>query len=165
MLDEVLNLFCKGDRVVIRSRRRLLVKTGDTAGIDVGHEVPVVTRISDSEQVGGTTNVLPEISYRKTGCRLRSSPWCRRTGWWTPEISQQLSEARSSADTSLAGSPTMLNRRISTSLTLEDGGSLLMGSSSPAAGALWRPVYRCWAGYRESVVCSAPMPCRKTARR
>ena len=24
----------------------------------------------------------------RRGCRLRSSPWCRRPGWWTPEISQ-----------------------------------------------------------------------------
>ena len=46
----MLNLFCKGDQVIIRSRRRLLVKSGDTAGIDVGDEAPVVTRTSDSEQ-------------------------------------------------------------------------------------------------------------------
>ena len=80
MLDEVLSLFCKGDRVVIRSRRRLLVKSGDTAGIDVGHEVPVVTRISDSEQVGGTTNVLPEISYRKTGVQIEIKPLVQANG-------------------------------------------------------------------------------------
>ena len=58
-------------------------------------------------------------------------------------ISQQLSEAVPSADTSLAGSPTILNRQISTSLTLRDGGSLLMGgliSGNQGAGATGVPV-------------------------
>ena len=48
-----------------------------------------------------------------------------------------------SADTSLAGSPTILNRQISTSLTLRDGGSLLMGgliSGNQGAGATGVPV-------------------------
>ena len=58
-------------------------------------------------------------------------------------ISRQLSEAVPSADTSLAGSPTILNRQISTSLTLRDGGSLLMGgliSGNQGAGTTGVPV-------------------------
>ena len=43
------------------------------------------------------------------------------------EIAQTLSEARPTAATSLDGTPTILNREISTSMTLRDGGSLLMG--------------------------------------
>ena len=53
------------------------------------------------------------------------------------------SEARPSAATGLAGSPTILNRPISTSLTLRDGGSLLMGgliSGNQGAGATGVPV-------------------------
>ena len=140
----VLNLFYKDDRVVIRSRPRLLVKSGETASIDVGNEIPVITRISDSEQqVGGTTNVLQEVSYRKTGVQLEIKPLVQANGLVDLQISQQLSEARPSADTSLAGSPTILNRRISTSLTLRDGGSLLMGgliSGSQSAGETGVPV-------------------------
>ena len=140
----VLNLFYKDDRVVIRSRPRLLVKSGDTASIDVGNEIPVVTRISDSEQqVGGTTNVLQEVSYRKTGVQLEIKPLVQANGLVDLQISQQLSEARPTADTSLAGSPTILNRQISTSLTLRDGGSLLMGgliSGNQSAGEVGVPV-------------------------
>ena len=124
----VLNLFYKDDRVVIRSRPRLLVKSGETASIDVGNEVPVITRISDSDQqTGGTTNIVREVSYRKTGVQLEIKPLVQANGLVDLQISQQLSEARPSADTSLAGSPTILNRQISTSLTLRDGGSLVMG--------------------------------------
>ena len=124
----MLNLFYKDDRVVIRSRPRLLVKSGETASIDVGNEIPVVTRTTDSDQVvEGTTNVLQEVSYRKTGVQLEIKPLVQANGLVDLAISQQLSEAVPSADTSLAGSPTILNRQISTSLTLRDGGSLLMG--------------------------------------
>ena len=70
-----------------------------------------------------------------------------------------------SADTSLAGSPTILNRRISTSLTLRDGGSLLMGgliSDNQSAGATGVPVLGQLPVLGHG--CSAPTPCRGTAR-
>ena len=134
----VLNLFYKDDRVVIRSRPRLLVKSGETASIDVGNEVPVITRISDSgRQVDGTTDLVQEVGYRKTGVQLEIKPLVQANGLVDLRIAQQLSEARPNADTSLSGSPTILNRQISTSLTLRDGGSLLMGgliSGNQSAG-------------------------------
>ncbi len=124
----LLNFFYKNDRVMIRSRPRLLVKSGETASIDVGNEIPVITQTSDSNtQAGGSTNVLQEVAYRKTGVQLEIEPLVQANGLVDLRISQQLSEARPSAATSLAGSPTILNRQISTSLTLRDGGSLLMG--------------------------------------
>ena len=92
----VLNLFYKDDRVVIRSRPRLLVKSGETASIDVGNEIPVITRKTDSDQsVDGTSNVLQEISYRKTGVQLEIKPLVQANGLVDLAISQQLSEARS----------------------------------------------------------------------
>ena len=124
----VLNLFFKEDKVVIRSRPRLLVKSGETANIQVGNEIPVIVQISEEErQVGGSTNVLQDISYRKTGVQLEIKPIVQANGLVDLWISQELSEARPTLATSLEGSPTILNRQISTSLTLRDGGSLLMG--------------------------------------
>ena len=135
----LLNFFYKDDRVVIRSRPRLLVKSGETASIDVGNEIPVITQTSDSgTQDDGSTVVLQEVSYRKTGVQLEIKPLVQANGLVDLQISQQLSEARPNDTTSLAGSPTILNRQISTSLTLKDGGSLLMGgliSGNQSAGA------------------------------
>ena len=135
----LLNFFYKDDRVVIRSRPRLLVKSGETASIVVGNEIPVITQTSDSgTQDDGSTVVLQEVSYRKTGVQLEIKPLVQANGLVDLQISQQLSEARPSVATSLAGSPTILNRQISTSLTLKDGGSLLMGgliSGNQSAGA------------------------------
>lgn len=139
-----LNLFYRDDRVVIRSRPRLLVKSGETATIEVGNEIPVVTRISEEDrQSVNSVNILQDVSYRKTGVQLEIKPIVQTNGLVDLQISQQLSEARPTAATSLAGTPTILNRQISTSLTLKDGGSLLLGgliSGSQSAGQSGIPV-------------------------
>ena len=139
-----LNLFYRDDRVVIRSRPRLLVKSGETATIDVGNEIPVITRISDdTRQTVDAVNILQEVTYRKTGVQLEIKPIVQANGLVDLQISQQLSEARPTAATSLAGTPTILNRQISTSLTLKDGGSLLLGgliSDSQSAGETGVPI-------------------------
>lgn len=124
-----LNLFYEDSRVMIRSSPKLVVKSGETANIQVGNEIPVITQNSVEEgvQTGGTNNVLQQISYRKTGITLEIEPIVQANGLVDLKISQQLSEARPTAATSQDGSPTILNREISTSLTLRDGGSLLMG--------------------------------------
>ena len=124
----VLGIFYEDSRVVIRSRPRVLVKSGGTATIDVGNEIPLISQVADSgTQTGGATAFLQQVSYRKTGVQLEITPVVQASGRVDLEISQSLSEARPTAATSLDGNPTILNRQFSTSLTLQDGGALLMG--------------------------------------
>ena len=134
----MLNAFYDDSRVMIRSRPRLLVKSGETATLEAGNEIPVVVQSSDSDtQLEGSTNILQQVSYRKTGVILEIEPIVQANGLVDLSISQELSEARPTAATSLEGTPTILNRRISTSLTLRDGGSLVMGgliSNSQSSG-------------------------------
>ena len=134
----MLNVFYEDERVMIRSRPRLLVKSGETATLEAGNEIPVVIQQSDSDtQLGGSTNVLQQVSYRKTGVILEIEPIVQANGLVDLSISQELSEARPTDATSLTGTPTILNRSISTSLTLRDGGSLVMGgliSNSASTG-------------------------------
>ena len=134
----MLNFFYDDKRVMIRSRPRLLVKSGETATLEAGNEIPVVVQSSDSDtQLGGSTNVLQQVSYRKTGVIMEIEPIVQANGLVDLSISQELSEARPADATSLTGTPTILNRRISTSLTLRDGGSLVMGgliSNSASSG-------------------------------
>ena len=124
----MLGIFYEDSRVVIRSRPRILVRSGQTASIEVGNEIPVITQTADSgTQTEGDTNFLQQVNYRKTGVQMDITPIVQASGRVDLEISQSLSEARPTAATSLDGSPTILNRVISTSLTLRDGGALLMG--------------------------------------
>lgn len=128
MTRAVLNTFYEDSRVVIRSSARLMVKSGASATFDAGNEIPTITQLSDAgTQAAGSTNVLQQVSYRKTGVVLAIEPVVQAGGLVDLTISQELSEAQPTAATSLDGTPTILTRRISTSLTLRDGGSLLMG--------------------------------------
>ncbi len=124
----MLNVFYEDSRVALRSSARLMVKSGETATFDSGNEIPTVTQLSDAGiQAGGTTNVLQQVSYRRTGVVLEIEPIVQANGLVDLSISQELSEARPGAGTSISGTPTILSRRVKTNLTLRDGGSLLMG--------------------------------------
>ena len=122
----------------------LRVVRGPRSG--AGSRKPSSARTSRSWRTPTATpccSIVQEVSYRKTGVQLEIKPLVQANGLVDLAISQQLSEARPSADTSLAGSPTILNRQISTSLTLRDGGSLLMGgliSGNQGAGTTGVPV-------------------------
>ena len=128
MTRAVLNTFYDDSRVAIRSSARLMVKSGESATFDAGNEIPTISQISDAGiQAGGSTNVLQQVTYRTTGVVLQIDPVVQAGGLVDLAISQELSEAQPAAATSLDGTPTILSRRIQTSLTLRDGGSLLMG--------------------------------------
>ncbi len=123
-----LNAFYSDNKVNIRSSPKLLVKSGGEATIEVGNEIPVITQNSQSSTTtNGNSDILQEITYRKTGVIMEIKPIVQANGLVDIEISQELSEARPTDGASLAGSPTILNRTVKTELTLKDGGSLLMG--------------------------------------
>ncbi|MDE0348310.1 MAG: hypothetical protein OXM56_01175, partial [Gammaproteobacteria bacterium] len=142
----LLNLFDEDSRVAIRSRPNLMVKSGESATIEVGNEIPTISQFSDSgTQVAGETNVLQSVEYRQTGINLQITPVVQANGLVDLQVSHTLSEARPTAATSLEGSPTILSRQISTSLTLRDGGSLLMGgliSNGQSTGEVGVPVLK-----------------------
>ena len=134
----LINLFYQDSKVVIRSIPKVLVKSGDTATIDVGNEIPVIVQLAEQgTQIGGSTNVLQQVSYRKTGIQLEITPVVQANGLVDLETGLQLSEARPADSASLDGSPTILNRAVTTNLALRDGGSVLIGgliSSSRSLG-------------------------------
>ena len=125
-----LKFFYTDNRVVIRSSPKLVVKSGETANIQVGDEIPTITQnaVDPGIDTGGRGNdILQEITYRKTGITLEIEPIVQANGLVDLKISQELSEAQPNADGQVSQTPTILNRQISTNLTLRDGGSLLMG--------------------------------------
>ena len=124
----ILNAFASDNRVKILSTPRIMVKSGMTARIDVGTDVPTVTSQQSSSQLstGGDTGILQTIEYRKTGILLKVKPVVYSGNRVDLEVSQEVSEV-SSARTSDIQSPSILSRRIDTNLSLQDGGSVLLG--------------------------------------
>ncbi|MBO1254147.1 type II and III secretion system protein [Alteromonas sp. 5E99-2] len=120
-----LNAFYQNNRANIRSRPRIMVKSGGSASIDVGNEIPIVTSNSSSVTDADALQVN-SISYRNTGVILDITPTVHASGYVDIEISQELSEAADTAS-GIEDAPIILNRRIETTVTLRDGGSVLLG--------------------------------------
>jgi len=137
----MVNAFVQDQRAVIRSTPRIMVKSGESARIEVGDEVPFITsRFASETQTDGTSDVVQQIEFRDTGVQLNVTPIVQAGGLVDIVIEQELSEAQGSAN---ALAPTFLNRSLTTSLSLRDGGSVVIGglisesSSDDATGVPW----------------------------
>lgn len=140
----ILNAFAANSSVNILSRPRVMVKSGAAATIDVGTEIPIITSQSTSSdlQQDGTSAILQEVQYRKTGILLDVRPVVHSGNRIDLEITQEVSESKPNTTSSIS-SPSILTRRINTSLGLKDGGSVLLGgliSSSTDTGYSGVPV-------------------------
>ena len=124
----LLKAFANDSRVSILSTPRLMVKSGEEATFDVGTEVPTITaRQTSPQQVDGNTGLLQSIQYRKTGIILSIKPTVYSEDRVDIELSQEVSEALPLSDDNTTGSPSIFNRTVKTSLSLRDGGSIVLG--------------------------------------
>lgn len=123
-----LKAFSDDSRVSILSTPRLLVMSGQEANIDVGTEVPIITsQTTSNQQTEGSTNLLQSVQYRKTGIILNVKPTVYSDNRIDLEISQEVSEALPVGAGDAVQSPSIFNRAVKTSLSLRDGGSVLLG--------------------------------------
>ncbi|NDY96319.1 secretin N-terminal domain-containing protein [Wenzhouxiangella limi] len=124
----ILNAFQSSDRVSILSRPHLLVQSGSEASIDVGTDVPIITRQASSADISspGGPSILQDVAFRNTGIILRISPTVRGRGVVDLAIDQEVSEAQQTESSSI-NSPSIFTRRVSTELTARDGRPLMLG--------------------------------------
>ena len=125
----LLNLFARDSRVSILSTPRILVKSGESASIDVGTEVPIITSqatAADLPSSGGDSSILQSIQYRKTGVLLDITAVVHSGQRVDIKLVQEVSEA-STTDTSDISSPSIFSRKLQTSLSLQDGESTQLG--------------------------------------
>lgn len=135
-----LNALAQDQRATILSKPSITVKSGDSASIDVGQEVPIITSQSQSTDAVDAP-VLQSIEYRKTGVLLKVEPVVHSGNQVDLGLSQEVSEVLDSV--SATGSPSIFNRKIETSLTLRDGGAVILGgliSNSSSQGETKIPV-------------------------
>ena len=122
-----LRAFASDSRVSILSTPRIMVKSGNEASIDIGTEVPIISmQTTSNQQTEGTTNLLQSIQYRKTGIILSVTPTVYSDDRIDLDISQEVSEALPVSEDSSISSPSIFNRSLNTSLSLRDGGSVVM---------------------------------------
>ena len=115
------------NRATILSSPRLMARNGETATIQVGQEVPVITS-QQSTAVGGTAQpgLLQTVQYRSTGVILKIKPVIHSGDQVDLDVSQEVSES-SKTDTGVTTTPTFKTRKVDTKLTLRNGSTVLLG--------------------------------------
>jgi general secretion pathway protein D len=142
----LLNAFAANSQVNILSSPRVMVKSGESASINVGTEVPIVTSQSTDPTTvrSGTTGVLQQIQYRRTGIILHVKPTVHAGNRIDLEVNQEVSNADTNTISNIS-SPVISNRSVETKLSLSDGGSVLLGgliSSSTNRGNTGVPILK-----------------------
>ena len=152
----LLTALATSSRVRVLSNPSIVAINGQTASIQVGQDVPILTsQISNSNTGTGTgQGILQTVQYRNVGIILKVKPVIHSGGRIDLEISQEVSGV-STASTGLGNSPVVNTRKVDTRLTVVDGNTMLIGGliseqrdganaglpwlkDIPVAGALFR---------------------------
>jgi general secretion pathway protein D len=122
----VLNALANTNRATILSSPRVMARNGETALIQVGQEVPIITSQQTGVTSGTSDGVLQTVQYRSTGVILEVKPSIFSGDRIDLDIAQEVSSAQSTV-TGVNISPTISTRKVQTKLTLEHGSTVMLG--------------------------------------
>jgi general secretion pathway protein D len=123
----VLNLLAADARLDIISSPSLMVLDNRTATIKVGDQVPIRTSETTSLATSGTDPLVTStIQYRDTGVLLEVTPRVNPGGMVVLDITQDVNDVDQTT-TSDIDSPTIIQRRIMTSVAVQSGETVVLG--------------------------------------
>lgn len=120
----ILRAIADDTELSILSSPQVMVLNNETATVNVGQQVPIVT--SQTGDIAAGTNVNQTIQYKDTGVILKVTPKINFDGIIILDINQQVSSA---SQNTLGGneSPVISNRELTTKLAVRDGQTVFMG--------------------------------------
>ncbi len=123
----MLHALASDNDLTILSSPQVLVLNNETAKIEVGKEVPIVTTetYQDNSTVLGDA-VDKTVEYRNTGVILEVTPKINYNGIIILDINQEVSSAEENF-TSGINSPIISLRQVKTKMAVKDGQSVLIG--------------------------------------
>jgi len=117
--------------VHVLSAPKLMVLNNHTATIDVGDEVPISTGSAVSTETAGAP-IVNSIDYREVGVILKITPRVNSGGLVLLDIAQEVSDVLPQTETAANSgsgivSPTFEERKIATSIAVQDGQTVALG--------------------------------------
>jgi general secretion pathway protein D len=124
----ILNALQSAGNTKVLSTPRLLARSGATAKIQVGSDIPIVTSQGTSAQLvtNATSDILQQIQYRSIGVILNVKPVIYAGNQVDLDITQEVSSVASTTTGGIQ-SPTINNRNVETQLSLNDGATVVLG--------------------------------------
>ncbi|MDX8355267.1 type II secretion system secretin GspD [Cognatiyoonia sp. IB215182] len=123
--EAVLNALAGVTDVRVISSPTLVVLDNREAVLQIGDEVPVAVQTATPTDDADTV-ITTTIDYRDTGVILTVNPQIGASGNLTLDVSQEVSSV-ALTNSSGIDSPTIRQRRITTSVLLNDGATLVLG--------------------------------------
>ena len=122
--------------VNVVSSPSLTVMDNGTAILQIGDQVPITTQ-SAASVLGAGAPVINSVSYRDTGVILTITPRINESGRVLLEIEQEVSTVVSTTSSGI-DSPTIRQRRIRTSVVVNNGEALALGGMIQESKSLAR---------------------------
>jgi general secretion pathway protein D len=124
-LSTTLNALSEITNVNVVSSPSLSVMDNSTAVLQIGDQVPITTQ-SASSVLGAGAPIVNSVSYRDTGVILTMTPRINESGRVLLEIEQEVSNVVSTTSSTI-DSPTIRQRRVRTSVVVNNGEPLALG--------------------------------------
>jgi general secretion pathway protein D len=121
----ILNELATKTHVEVISSPKLFVLNNQTATLQVGNRVPIATQQAVSTVTTGAP-VVNSIEYQDTGVILKVTPRVNRGGLVMMDVSQEVSDVVPNT-TSGIDSPTIEERKINSSVAVQDGETVALG--------------------------------------
>jgi general secretion pathway protein D len=110
--------------VQVLSTPRIMVLANDTATLEVGDSVPIITQSSVGAQT--TSLIINSVNYRDTGVVLTVTPRVGDGGQMFIDIQQEVSDVSATTSSSI-DSPTIQQRKFHTQIAVENGQAVAIG--------------------------------------
>jgi general secretion pathway protein D len=130
--NALLNALAVASKARILANPSILARNGETASIQVGQDVPIITQQQQATNGtgvpggGSSANVLQTIQYRNAGVILNVKPVIHSGGRIDLDVSQEVS-AVVATDLGVQTTPTFSSRKLTTKLSVADGTTVLLG--------------------------------------
>lgn len=121
----VLDALSSLTRVEVLSSPQVMVLNNQTASLQVGDQVPIVTEQAVSTITTGAP-VVNSVRYQDTGVILKVTPRVNEGGLVMMDISQEVSSVTQTTSSSI-DSPTIQQRKINSTVAVQDGQTIAIG--------------------------------------
>jgi len=124
-IEAALNMLASVTKVEVISRPSLVALNNETALLQVGDQVPIVTQTAISV-TDPDAPIVNQTEYRDTGVILEVIPHVRASGMVEIEVSQEVSQVARTTSSGI-DSPTIQQRKLESRLLVPSGQSVALG--------------------------------------
>jgi len=124
-IEAALNMLASVTKVEVISRPSLVALNNETALLQVGDQVPIVTQTAISV-TDPNAPIVNQTEYRDTGVILEVVPHVRASGMVEIEVSQEVSQVARTTSSGI-DSPTIQQRKLESRLLVPSGQSVALG--------------------------------------